>query len=180
MKRYAPGALLFALLLALDQASKALILKGIRPYRGVEVLGNLLRITNVRNSGGAFSTRFGGNGFYLVVAGLASLFVIVYIVRSADTRVALRIALFAILAGAFGNLIDRIRFGEVIDWIDVGIGNTRWPTFNIADSAIVIGLIILVFTDSNERKKGKNNGAAGHPADEAGSIPRRDGAGAEP
>jgi len=168
MKRIISGILLTVILVAADQISKIAIIKNVRFHQGIEVLGNFLRITHVRNPGGAFSTKFGSSTFYIIVAGVASLFVIAYLIKSMDGRRSLRIALFMILAGAFGNMIDRIRFAEVIDWIDIGIGATRWPTFNIADSAIVIGLIILIFAGSmDERKKVKDNGSAGDSPDVA-------------
>ncbi|MCK5833155.1 signal peptidase II [bacterium] len=182
MKKWTPGLILLAIIIALDQVTKIWIQNNVRPHEGVQVLGNFFRITYVLNPGGAFSTRFGGNIFYIIVAILASAFVVVYLNKSIDGNKWLKTALFVILAGAMGNLIDRFRVGQVVDWLDFGWDATRWPTFNIADSAIVLGLIILIFTGSQEDsaaskeeskgiqddgKASDNRGSRGNTSDEA-------------
>lgn len=175
------GFPLAILLIALDQISKVLVMQNFRLYEGIPVIGQFLRISYVRNPGGAFSTKFGGANFYLVVGSIAAVLVILYIIFSKERNRAMQLSLFAILSGAVGNLIDRFRIGEVIDWIDIGIGSKRWPTFNIADSAIVVGLIILIFAGSkSERESRTVKGAAGDNPNEAGHLSGNSGAGVEP
>ncbi len=175
------GFPLLIILVALDQISKYLIMQNLRLYEGIPVLGNFLRIAYVRNPGGAFSTNFGGATFYIVVASIAAGLVIFYIIFSKERNYAMQLSLFAILSGAVGNLIDRVRFGEVIDWINVGIGSTRWPTFNIADSAIVVGLVILIIAGSkSERENRENKSPQGGRTDQIGRVSGYDGAGFEP
>lgn len=175
------GIPLLIILVGLDQLSKYLVMQNLRLYEAVPVLGHFVRIAYVRNPGGAFSTKFGGATFYIVVASIAAVMVIGYIIFSKERNRAMQLSLFAILSGAIGNLIDRIRFGEVIDWIDVGIGATRWPTFNIADSAIVVGLIILIFAGSKSEREDKEDKSSGSDrADQAGRLSGDNGSGVEP
>ncbi len=174
------GIPLAIFLIALDQISKILVMQNFRLYEGIPVIGQFLRISYVRNPGGAFSTKFGGANFYLVVGSIAATLVVLYIVFSKERNRAMQLSLFSILSGAVGNLIDRFRFGEVIDWIDMGFGSKRWPTFNIADSAIVVGLIILIFAGSkSERESRKAKSAAGDNPHEAGYLSGNSGDGAE-
>ena len=175
------GLIIFAFIVVIDQISKIWVQSAVSLYQGIPVLGNIFRITYVQNPGGAFSTQFGGSGFYIVVASAAALVVVVYIFLSRERGISLQLSLFAILAGAIGNLIDRVRLGEVIDWIDIGIGSTRWPTFNIADAAIVIGLVVLIFAGSSDaRENSQNKGAGGDIPNEAGQLSGRNGTGTEP
>ncbi|MGC9314633.1 MAG: signal peptidase II [bacterium] len=175
------GVPLLIILVALDQISKYIVMQNLRLYEGIPVFGHYFRISYVLNPGGAFSTSFGGAKFYIIVGSIATAMVILYIIFSKERNRAMQLSLFAILSGAIGNLIDRIRFGQVVDWIDVGIGSTRWPTFNIADSAIVIGLIILIFAGSkSERENRKNTGSADDRAGQTGHLSGNGGAGSEP
>lgn len=109
-----------------------------------EIIGDLIRLTYIENPGMAFGIQFGGQQFFTIFALLATGVIFVYIVRAREEKVILRIALALILGGAVGNLIDRFLYGKVVDFIDVGFGTTRWPIFNMADSAVTIGMIILI------------------------------------
>ncbi len=175
------GLPLFAILVALDQISKVWIARAVGYHEGIPIIGQFFIITYVRNPGGAFSTRLGGSLFYIIIAAVAAVMVVLYLLFSKNRSVSLQLSLFAILSGAIGNLIDRVRIGEVIDWIDIGIGELRWPTFNIADSAIVIGLLILIFTSSGDERKNRNNKCSGkNSPDEAGCLSCGDGPRPEP
>ncbi len=174
------GVILFAILLVVDQLSKLWVQQVLRFHGQIRVIGGLLQITYILNPGGAFSTRFGGNNFYIIVASIATAVVLVYIFLSRNRRLALQISLFSILAGAVGNLVDRIRIGKVIDWIDIGIGNTRWPTFNIADASIVVGLVILIFVGSNVQESEEDKDSDGDSPDEAGQLLGEHRSGVEP
>ena len=105
----------------------------------------------------AFGIQIGGQIFFTVFALLATVIIFIYIIRARQEKIQLRISLALILGGAVGNLIDRFLYGKVVDFIEVGMGNARWPIFNIADSAVTIGMIILIimvlFERSSEKTK---------------------------
>lgn len=134
-----------ALIVVLDQITK-LSVKG-RFFLGesLEVLGDFFRFTYIENPGMAFGIRIGGKYFFTVFATLATAVILFYLYRIRHERFLSRFSLALIFGGAIGNLIDRYAYGQVIDFIDVGIGNTRWPVFNIADSAVTVGMLMLVF-----------------------------------
>ncbi len=108
------------------------------------IVGDFIRLTYIENPGMAFGIRFANQTFFVIFASLATVIVFVYIVRAQNERLLLRAALALIFGGAVGNLIDRLLYGKVVDFIDVGIGATRWPIFNLADSAVTIGMCIIV------------------------------------
>ena len=137
-----------------DQASKALVVGALRPGQSVDVVGDLVRIWHVQNSGAAFSLFPGALWLFLPVTILA-LVMIGYFFRSfRDRGPAIHVVLGTILAGTLGNLADRLRLGYVVDFISVGIGDARFPTFNVADSAVVvgIGLLVLYLTVVDDRR----------------------------
>ena len=118
----------------------------------MRVLGNFLMFSLVYNEGGAMGTRLGPSTYYLVMALVVLPFVLYYIYRNRRTP-AISLPLSFIAGGAIGNLIDRFRFGQVVDFIDVDffditIGSfqmDRFWTFNIADSAISCAIVFLIF-----------------------------------
>jgi signal peptidase II len=133
-----------ALFLAADQLTKILAEGSLASHRSVQVLGNVVRFTLVWNRGAAFSLSWGGPAILGVVTAAAAVLVLVQIWKMTDRPAVFLVGLGAILGGALGNLLDRIMYGSVIDFIDVGFGRSRWPTFNVADIAITVGGILLV------------------------------------
>lgn len=137
------GLSLFVMLAALvaDQLSKALILLNMYPGQSIPESG-LLRITYVTNSGSAFGL-FPNQTLFLIIASFVGIGILLvfYRIHRVSSPI-LRISLGLQLGGAIGNLMDRLRLGHVVDFIDVG----AWPVFNLADSAIVVGLVGLLFT----------------------------------
>jgi signal peptidase II len=126
-----------------DQLVKAWIVSSIAPGASVSVVGDYLRLVHSQNTGALF-------GLFresAVLFGLASIVVIGLIVtyhaRSGRSPY-MSVALGLLLGGAIGNLIDRLRLGYVVDFVDAGIGNMRWYTFNVADAAISFAIILLV------------------------------------
>lgn len=127
-----------------DQLTKALVVANVGTGEQIELLGGFVQIWNVRNRGAAFSLFQGEIALFLVVTVLA-LAMIVYFHRSLrDRSLWLQVLLGVILGGTLGNLVDRLRLGYVTDFVSVGIGDLRWPTFNVADSSIVVGIGLLV------------------------------------
>jgi signal peptidase II len=132
-----------AILIA-DQLTKALVAANLELGQRVRVLGDLVQVWHAQNSGAAFSLFQGGSFVFLVVSVL-SIGMVAYFHRSLRAQGPwLHVVLGVILGGTLGNFIDRLRQGYVTDWLSVGIGDTRWPTFNVADSSIVVGIGILV------------------------------------
>ena len=139
-----------------DQVSKALVVLALEPGESVDVIGDFVRIWYVQNTGAAFSLFPGAIWLFLPVTVLA-LVMIGYFFRSfRDRGPVIHIVLGTILAGTLGNLTDRLRLGYVVDFISVGIGDLRFPTFNVADSAVVVGIGLLVayltFADGRRRQ----------------------------
>lgn len=125
-----------------------------------EVIGDFIRYTYIENPGMAFGIQIGNKTFFTIFSIIASIVVFVYLIRTRGDKIYVKIALSLILGGAIGNLTDRILYGAVVDFIDVGIGQLRWPVFNVADSAVSIGMIILVgiiLFEPKEQKEDKED-----------------------
>jgi len=137
----------------LDQITKLAIKDHFLLHESIEIFGDYLRFTYIHNPGMAFGIRFGGPLFFTIFASIASGIILIYLYRMRDERFHARFSLALILGGAIGNLIDRFAYGQVIDFIDVGLRDTRWPVFNIADSAVTVGMIILVSLVLFEKEK---------------------------
>jgi signal peptidase II len=140
----------FALVIvALDQASKWLIDSRMDLYQSIPVFDSFFHITYVRNSGGAFGFLAGTSAtlrvpFFITVS-LVAMVALLYFVRGVESRqYLLLLALGGILGGALGNLTDRMSSGTVIDFLDVHWRGWHWPTFNVADSFITVGVLTLM------------------------------------
>jgi signal peptidase II len=132
-----------AIVVALDQATKALAHRHLAPEGVIHVIGNVVRLHYVQNAGAAFSFFRGSRAFFIAVT-LASVALLVYLITSRRYRFrGSGLALGLVLGGAVGNLIDRIWLSRVIDFIDAGLGRYRWPTFNVADVGISLGVAYL-------------------------------------
>lgn len=137
-------------LVALDQATKIYVHSQFRLHETVQVIQNYFNITYVRNPGAAFGFLAQSHPefrepFFLVLPPIAML-IILWVLRSVQQNDRVQIvALSMVFGGAIGNYIDRLRFGYVIDFLDFHIQNKyTWPAFNVADSAIVVGIGILL------------------------------------
>ena len=127
------------IVLFLDQLTKYLALAKLAIGETSPVIKNLFHLTLVYNSGSAFGLFKNGRVIFITLAFFAVVFIARYLISKRNSLVmSLKLSLGLIMAGAVGNLIDRIRFGYVIDFLDFRI----WPVFNIADSAITIGVIL--------------------------------------
>lgn len=145
--KYGMWLALAALIVLVDWATKELAMQQLELYRPVEVFSGL-NLTLAHNTGAAFSFLAGGSGwqrwFLSVVAVIICGVLLVWLWRQPNRARLLPTALALVLGGAIGNLIDRIRFGYVIDFIDVYYADWHWPAFNVADSAIVLGVTLLL------------------------------------
>jgi len=137
-----------------DQLSKTLIAQTLYPGESIKVLGNFFRITYVLNPGGAFGTRLGSGTFYTIISILAIFLAIYFFFRTRNEETWFRAGWALILGGAFGNLIDRFRFGEVLDFLDFDFPDIhipsviqldRWPVFNFADACVTVAMVIVLW-----------------------------------
>jgi signal peptidase II len=150
-------------ILLLDQWTKYVVEQRFPLYRKVEVISGFFNLTHVRNPGGAFGI-FGGEssgigGLLFVVVSLLAVGIIIYLfLKVKEEEKMLSLSLSLVLSGALGNLIDRVRYGEVIDFLDFYVSSFHWPAFNIADSAICVGIGLmafeLLFKDHKKLKSG--------------------------
>ncbi len=130
----------------LDQISKALIRSSLSLYESISVIPNFFHLTYVTNDGMAFGINFPG-GLY-IFTGLSILLsglLFWYLWNEKDNHILIRLSLSMILGGAIGNLIDRIFFGEVVDFLDFMVRDYHWYIFNIADSAVTVGMSIFLY-----------------------------------
>jgi signal peptidase II len=145
-----------ALILLADQATKALVVSSIDVGGRVRLLGDLLALWHLRNAGAAFSLFQGGQVFFLVVT-LLAFGMLIYFHRAFRGRgLLLHMVLGLVLGGTLGNLLDRVRLGYVTDFVSMGIGDLRWPTYNVADASIVVGILALVtYLTFGDRARGE-------------------------
>lgn len=143
---------LIALVIIGDQASKLWILNNFVLYETVPVLPGFFNLTYLTNTGAAFGLLAGQPAlwrhvFFVTVALVAVGVIVVLYKRLRKESVFYEISLGLIAGGALGNLIDRVRLGSVVDFLDFYVKNHHWPAFNVADSAITVGVsIFLVFS----------------------------------
>ena len=134
---------LAGLVLVLDQLTKAWLVSFLVPGQSVDVVGDLVRLVHSQNNGGLFGLLHG----QALPFGLLSIVVVGLIVAyhaRAGRNQYLSITLGLLLGGALGNLVDRLRIGYVVDFVDAGIGALRWYTFNVADAAISFAILLLL------------------------------------
>lgn len=150
MKRHTPYVILIAVLVAIDQITKALVAANVSEIHPVHVIPGFFDISHVHNTGAIFGM-FSGSSNKLVAILLtaaqmaAMVMVIYYFFKTPASQRGTKFALTLILSGAFGNLIDRVMHGYVIDFLRFYIKRSEWPNFNVADSCISIGALLLVF-----------------------------------
>ncbi len=128
-------------LLVVDQVTKHLVSTRVPPSSPIKVMP-FLQIVNVKNTGAAFGILQGlGNSTFVIITTVAIIIVFFIYFKSREDSLSLTL----ILAGAMGNLIDRLRYGYVVDFIDIHIGRYHWPAFNVSDSLLTIGVFLLFF-----------------------------------
>jgi signal peptidase II len=156
MGRWSLFSLIVVLGLVADQASKLYIHVSMSLYQSIPVLDGLFNITYLRNKGAAFSFLANASWripFFITVTLVAAVVILVVLRKlRADQRLA-QVALAMIFSGAIGNLIDRIRLGEVIDFLEVDWKSYHWPAFNVADSLICVGVALVAFDMLQEERR---------------------------
>ncbi len=138
---------LAALVLVLDQITKVLVMNQLTAYQEVIPLTGFFNLVHVHNTGAAFSLFADQPGWqrgFFMAVGVAAAGFMLYLLRQTRGRPAFSIALALILGGAVGNVIDRALYGHVIDFLDFHMAGWHWPAFNVADSGISVGAVLLV------------------------------------
>ncbi|MEL1225623.1 MAG: signal peptidase II [Candidatus Neomarinimicrobiota bacterium] len=136
---------LIVVIVALDQWSKWAIKTSFNLYQSKPVIQDLLHFTYVTNDGMAFGLSFpGGRHVLLILTILLTGFIIGFLWKEKNGHPLIKYGLALILSGAIGNLIDRLLYGKVVDFLDLMIGDFHWYIFNIADSSVTIGMILFI------------------------------------
>ena len=136
---------LIVVIVALDQWSKWAIKTSFNLYQSKPIIQDLLHFTYVTNDGMAFGLSFpGGKHVLLVMTILLTGFIVGFLWKEKNGHPLIKYGLALILSGAIGNLIDRLLYGKVVDFLDLMIGNFHWYIFNVADSSVTIGMIFFI------------------------------------
>ena len=137
------GLVLF--IVALDQWSKWEIKSSFRLYESKPIIQDFFHFTYVTNDGMAFGLSFpGGKLLLLIMTIVLTFFIVGLLYKEKNGHFIIRYGLAFILGGAIGNLIDRLLYGKVVDFIDVMFGNFNWYIFNVADSAVTVGMVMFI------------------------------------
>ncbi len=138
---------LSVIIIILDQWSKLSVTAAMQLYESIQIMP-YFNLTYVRNEGAAFSFLSDAGGWqrwlFAGLASIISIMITVWIVRLKKQELLLAVALSLVLGGAIGNLIDRVAYGYVIDFLDVYYEDKHWPAFNVADSAICVGVFLML------------------------------------
>ncbi len=136
---------LAAIVLVLDQLTKAWLASFLAPGERVEVIGDLVRLIHSQNNGALFGL-FRDLAIVFGVISVGVVGAIVWFHHTSGRNTLLSVALGLLLGGALGNMTDRFRIGYVVDFVDLGIGDLRFYTFNVADSAISLAILLLILS----------------------------------
>ncbi len=155
--RYGLLALLAGTIIVIDQVTKLSIMQSMRLHESIPIVQDFFSLTYIRNPGAAFGLLAGSsNAFRMVFFGVTSLIALgllgTILFRLPEKDWVGQLSIAGVLGGAIGNLIDRLRYGEVIDFLDVYVNSYHWPAFNVADSAISVGVVFLIIHFAFEKK----------------------------
>ena len=145
--------LISILLIALDQLSKWWIVQHMELYQSIPVISDFFYITSHRNRGAAFGILQEQRWFFIVVTTCVVIAIIVFMVKMKKETILTNTALSFVLGGAVGNMIDRIQTGEVVDFFHFQFGSYHFPIFNVADSAICVGVVLFLIANLLDYKK---------------------------
>lgn len=161
--RYVVFFIAAGVVLLVDLATKSAVMSAFSLHESIPVIPGFFDLTYVRNPGAAFgflartSPAF-RSLFFSGVAVAAILFILYFLIREKEAGLPMTLLLGLIIGGATGNLLDRIRFGEVVDFLDFSIGGYHWPAFNAADSAISVGACLLLYEIFKRKERRKAAG----------------------
>ena len=141
-RRWPVFVALAVIVVGADQIAKAAVTSSLKPGESVSIVGDLLRIVFGQNTGALFGLFKDNAVMFGIVSILVIGLIVAYHARSAGSLY-LSVALGLLLGGAIGNMVDRLRLGYVVDFVDAGVGTARFYTFNVADSAITLAILLL-------------------------------------
>lgn len=148
--------LISILILLLDIITKQLVITNLLEHQSITIINNFFSITYAKNTGVAFSFLEGYLPLVILITSIIIISILIYIKKNTPNKYE-SICYGLILGGALGNLLDRIIYGYVIDFLDFTIFNYNYPIFNIADTFIVIGILILIILSFKENKGSEKN-----------------------
>lgn len=154
--RYTLFATIAAVGIIIDQITKVIVDRSMQLYDSIPIVENFFHFTYVRNKGAAFSFLSNASWrlpFFITVSIIATIVILVAFRKLRDDQRLAHTSLALIFSGAVGNLIDRVRLGEVIDFLDAHWYRHHWPAFNVADSLICVGVFLLAIDLYNEEKR---------------------------
>lgn len=156
--RYFLLSLVTGAVVLVDQVTKLEIMQTMHLHESIPVVENLFSLTYIRNPGAAFGLLAGSSSaFRLIFFAVTSLFALgllgTILMRMPETDWIGQYSIAGILGGAIGNLLDRVRYGEVIDFLDFYVNTYHWPAFNVADAAITVGVFFLILHYMLEKKE---------------------------
>ncbi len=145
-KKYYTGISLFVVIfiLVIDQITKWIIASSMKIVDSYEVIPNFLNITSHRNNGAAWGILSGKMFFFYIITVIILIILVLFFIKEAKYNLFMQLAVSLLFAGALGNFIDRLFNGEVVDFIDTNIFGYDFPIFNIADSSLTIGVILII------------------------------------
>jgi signal peptidase II len=137
-------------IIVVDQVSKLIVDRTMPLHHSIPIIENFFNLTYIRNTGAAFGIFAGASARFrlpllILFSAFAIGFIVIMLKRLSDKETGLIIALAFVLGGALGNLIDRVLYGEVIDFLDFYWSDYHWPAFNLADSFITVGVLVTVY-----------------------------------
>lgn len=144
------------LVAAADILTKLWAVKNLDNYKQIILIEEYLTFKLVYNTGGVFGIFQGNPMFFQVLTGLAIIFLVIYYLKTPEYSTGFSVAISFILGGAVGNFTDRFFRPGVVDFIDMGIGTSRWPTYNIADAFISTGAVLLAIAFFVLERRAKN------------------------
>lgn len=156
MPRWILFGIIAAFGLVVDQVTKVYIDRTMQLFQSITVVDNFFHITYVRNRGAAFSFLSHASWrvpFFISVSLVAAIVIIIAYNKLREDQKLAQVSLSMIFSGAVGNLIDRVRLGEVIDFLDAHWYQHHWPAFNVADSLICVGVFLLAYDMLREEKR---------------------------
>jgi signal peptidase II len=140
---WAAFAVLAVLVVLADQLTKAWLVSVLAPGQSMQVIGDVVRLVHSQNTGGLFGFLRGQAAPFAALSLVVMALIVAYHARSPRSGY-LTLTLGLLLGGAIGNLVDRVRLGYVVDFVDAGIGTLRWYTFNVADACISLAILLLI------------------------------------
>ena len=150
-------ALIAAVIAVVDQLTKWLVLRCVSEVRPIPVIDGFFQIVNWRNTGAAWGIFRDYNIVLAIISGLTVLALYIFRHTFGVHRTVPAVALGLIVGGIVGNVVDRVRLGSVVDFLDFYIGRNHWPAFNVADSAICIGVVLYIIVSWQRESEAQCN-----------------------